>query len=314
MQQTQKKPIVLVTGATGYLGSAFCRSSTANQWNVVRGGRLAPPNARQDWIAYGNLGSSPIDSGLLKGVDIVVHFAGKAHVEPTDEAIAAARLSNVEGTRDLVEASAEAGARRFVFISSALVLEGSVDQDGWVNDDSTPKPISPYGQLKCEAEQIVRETAETTGMEWVIVRPPMVYGPGSPGNLKRLVQLISTRLPLPLASAKAPKSFIFVDNLISALEVLLDHPAVCNQTLLIADDETMSTADLIRSIAACQGQNARLFPVPQNLLRGLARLANRTNDVDRLFKPLALDASQIKQLTGWKPPYSSQEGLARTLR
>ena len=308
------KQSILVTGATGYLASALCGAISQAYWNVLRGGRIALSTQEVNWLAYGDLGQKPLVNGLLAGIDIVVHFAGKAHVEPTTKAIATARISNVEGTRYLVEASAEAGVRRFIFISSALVLEGSIDDAGWINDDCIPNPKSVYGQLKSEAEEIVRDVSEAAGMEWVIVRPPMVYGPRSPGNLKRLIQLVATGLPLPLASAAAPKSFVFVDNLISALKILLDHPAVGNQTLLVADNEALSTAELIRTIAACNGQSPRLFPFPQKLLRAIAGLANRSSDIDRLFKPLALNASRIKTLTGWEPPYTAQEGLVATLQ
>lgn len=313
-QNRWSRKTVLVTGANGYLGSAFSNAISGGPWDVVRGRRFLPQHREQSWLSYGDLGTTRFEADQLKTISHVIHFAGQAHVGPTPEAIAVARTSNVEGTRQLVKASAKAGVKRFIFISSALVLEGSTNVAGWIDDLSNIAPTSVYGQLKAEAEEIVRDVAEANRMEWVIVRPPMVYGPGSPGNLGRLIRLVLRGLPLPLATATAPKSFIFVENLISALTVLLEHPAALNQKFLVADNEIISTAQLIKLIAECREQPTRMFPCPQSLLRFVVNFAKQGRDVDRLFKPLAVDAWRIKRLTGWHPPYATLEGVRATLQ
>jgi nucleoside-diphosphate-sugar epimerase len=306
---------VLVSGSTGYLGGLCVRALGDAGFKVRSGTRCPmPTKAGHEWVVYGDLSDHPRLDDAVSGCDAVVHFAGHAHVPETASGIEQAQRTNVTGTVNLATACAEAGVKRFVFISSALVVAGSRDPDGCITDGSRPLPQTAYARSKAQAEQKLRELCEWYGMDWVILRPPMVYGPRSPGNFHRLLRLVDLGLPLPLGRATGRKSVIFVDNLLSAVNAVLLHPQAQNSAFLVGDAEITSTADLIEQMAAALARPARLLPLPQSVCRGLGKLIGREPDIDRLFEPLYFGLDDIANRIGWGPPVRQPDGIAATVQ
>lgn len=233
--------------------------------------------------------------------------------EEAADPLAEFRRVNVEGTLRLAWQAAEAGVRRFVFVSS-IKVNGEHSQPGQpFTADQTPAPGDPYGVSKMEAEQGLRVLARETGMEVVIIRPPLVYGPGVKANFLAMMRWLQRGVPLPLGGVtENRRSLVFLDNLIDLIVTCIDHPAAANQTFLVSDDEDLSTAALLRRMAAALGRPARLIPVPAGLITLGARLIGRPGIAQRLCGSLQVDIGKTKSLLGWVPPVSVDEGLRRT--
>ena len=305
---------VFVTGATGYLGGHCARVLEQAGFRVRRGARRPPPHINgQDWFCYGDLAEKPQFREAVDGCNTVVHFAGPSQSGGSAQEIAHSRRVHVEGTSSLAAACASAGVGRLVFISTALVLAGSRNAAGRIDDLSPPRPLTPYACHKSEAEAALRAQPETSGTSFVILRPPMVYGPGAPGNFRRLMRLVASGLPIPLGLATAPKSFIFIDNLMSAIMLAMTHENACGSAFLIADAEETSTAELIRLMASAMQRPARLLPVPATMLRAFFKVAGRTSEIESLLQPLAIDSKGIASRLGWCPPVTLENGVARTV-
>jgi nucleoside-diphosphate-sugar epimerase len=221
------------------------------------------------------------------------------------------RAVNVQGTLNFARQAAAAGVKRFVFLSSVKVNGESTD--GWVQfaRDDEPAPEDAYGLSKWEAEQGLWQIAYQTGMEVIVVRPPLVYGPGVKGNFARLLKLVHSGVPLPLAAVNNRRSFIGLDNLVDLLIHCVDHPKAAGQTLLVSDNHDLSTPELLRMIANAMERPARLFPMPVPLLRLAGRALGRLNEVDRLVGSLQVDSSRTRSLLDWTPPVSVEEGIRR---
>jgi nucleoside-diphosphate-sugar epimerase len=305
---------VLVTGATGFLGRAVVEALVRAGHDVVRGARATPAGAREAWVGYGDVGPDTRWEEALAGIDTVVHLAGLAHLADAMAATAAATFArvNAEGTARLAEAAARCGVRRFVLMSSALVHGRSSPGRPFTEDDM-PAPQTPYARSKLDAEARLTQAARASALEWVILRPPMVYGPGARGNFRRLVRLVRAGVPLPLGAATAAKSFIGIDNLADAVVRAVEHPRAANETFLIADAETTSTVGLVRLIAAALGRRVWTPRVPPALLRAALGVVGRDRDLQRLLDPLELDSSRIRALLGWSPPVSLAEGVRRAV-
>jgi nucleoside-diphosphate-sugar epimerase len=218
---------------------------------------------------------------------------------------------NVEGTLKLARHAADAGVKRFLFISSIGVNGTFTYRSRRFARDDVPFPTENYAVSKWEAEQGLWEIASQTGMEVVVVRSPLVYGPGVKGNFARLLDLVRSGVPLPLASVNNRRSFIGLDNLADLLIRCVDHPRAAGQTLLASDGQDLSTPELLRMIAKAMGRSARLFPVPVSLLRLAGRVLGRLNEVDRLVGSLQVDSSATRELLGWTNPVSVEEGIKR---
>ncbi len=307
-----KRPRVLVTGASGYLGRRAALALAEDGVSVVRGARLPHSVEGEAWVAYGDLGGNCDLEAVVAGCDAVVHFAGLAHVPPGRDSATKARAVNAFGTERLAVAAARAGVKRFVYISSAQV-HGAASPKGPLRETDEPRPADVYAASKLEAEHLLREVCDTHGLSAVILRPPMVYGPSSPGNFGRLVRIIAIGLPLPLAQANAPKSFIGVDNLCSAVARATLDARAANQTFLVSDNETLSTAQLATRIAALLGRTPRMMPVPERTMRLLGRIARRSRGIERLFDPFVIDTAHIRRTLNWAPPVSLDEGLLRAV-
>ena len=323
--------IVLVTGASGFLGSALCASFRA-QGHMVRAAVRCPDSMSSadglDVVAVGELGAQTDWSAALPGVDCVIHCAARAHVmhETEADALAAYRAVNVEGTRRLAEQATAAGVRRLVYLSSIKVNGESTDglprPFGALNNDGSPcfarddeaSPEDPYGVSKWEAEQALWVVAANTGLEVVVVRPPLVYGLGAKGNLARLLKLVRLGVPLPLGMVLNQRSLIGLDNLVDLLIRCVDHPAAAGQTLLVSDGEDVSTPDVLRHMAAGLGCSVRLLPVPVRLLRMAGRVLRKQAELDRLVGSLQIDSRHTRELLNWSPPVSVAEGIRRMVQ
>ncbi len=305
----------LVTGATGFIGAALVRRLAERGEGIRAAVRHPAHKVHSDieTVIVGDIGPATDWSPALRGVDAVVHLAARAHVvaERAPGAYEVYRQVNALAALRLAEAAAAAGVRRFVFMSSARV-HGSRTTGTPFRESSPLAADDPYGSSKAEAERGLAEVAARTGLELVILRPPLVYGPGAGGNFARLAALIARGIPLPLASVRNRRSLVFLGNLIDATVRCMDDPAAAGETFLVSDGEDVSTSDLIRRIGRALHRPARLVPVPPSLLRLAGALTGRSADVARLLDDFVVDSSHLRQTLAWYPPLGLDEGLART--
>jgi nucleoside-diphosphate-sugar epimerase len=303
---------VLVTGANGFVGRAVCEALAVQGRRVRRATRTLAPGA-SDVVAVGEIGPDTDWRAALDGVQCVVHLAARTHVlrEQAPDALAEYRRVNVEGTRALAEQAARAGVGRMVFMSSIKVNGESADQPYTERD--APRPEDAYGISKWEAEQALARVADTGHLEAVVLRPPLVYGPGVRGNFLRLLKLVARRMPLPLASLANRRSLIHVGNLADAVTRAIDAPRAAGHTYLLSDQD-VSTPDLVRALARALGVEPRLLPCPLTILRAGAVLAGRQADLARLAGSLRVDSSAARRELGWQPRVDLAQGLAETAR
>ena len=305
---------VLITGANGFVGRALC-SHLADAGIAVRAAVRAGAPDVVDAVVVGEIGAATDWSPALEGVTHVVHLAGRAHVlrETAQDAEAAFRAVNLEGTRRLAEEAAARGVRRLVFVSSVKACAESTSGPP-LTEQSTPHPEDAYGRSKLDAEQALLRIAGSTNLEVAILRPPLVYGPGVQANFLRLMQLVDRGVPLPLGSVRNRRSLVYRGNLASAIECCLTHPAAAGETFFVSDGEDVSTPELIRRLAVAIERPTRLWPMPVWLLRSAARLAGMNSQVGRLVGSLVVDGSKIRTVLGWNPPFNLDQGLRDTAK
>lgn len=307
---------VLVTGATGFVGSFLCSRLLAGGYSV-RGTLLdsEPTSALVhgvEGVEVEPLGAHTRWSQALMGVDTVIHLAARVHVmdDPSSDPLAIFRMVNVDGTIRLARESVTAGVRRLLFISSIKV--NGEESDTPYSADSPPNPSDPYGISKWEAEQALRQIEKETGLKVVIVRPTLVYGPGVKANFLNMMKAVHRGIPLPLDSITNKRSLIYVENLVDALVTCATHPAAAGQTYLVSDVEHVSTPELIRRTAAALNVPVRLSPFPVPLMRLIGKIAGKSAAVNRLAGSLTVDDLKIRHELGWQPPFSMEEGLSET--
>ena len=305
---------VLVTGASGFVGCAVWQRLN-NMSGVQAVGCVRRADAFSDTnaaiVTVGDLSSQTDWTVALAGADAVVHLAARVHVmrDTVRDPLAEFRRVNTEGTLNLARQAAAAGVKRFVFISS-LKVNGEVTQPGHAfTEADVSSPQDAYGQSKQEAEQGLRQIASTTGMEVVIIRPPLVYGPGVKANFASLMRAVQRGWPLPLGAVLNQRSFVALDNLVDLIVTCITHPRAANQTFLVSDGKDLSTPDLIKRMARAMNRPARLMPVPVWALKAGASLLGKGDEVQRLCGNLQVDISKSRTLLGWNPPISVDEGL-----
>jgi nucleoside-diphosphate-sugar epimerase len=303
---------ILVTGASGFIGSALCRA-LLGRGHAVRAMVRSPgaPEARADGvqqITVPDIAGEFDPSAVLRGVDVAVHLAGVAHRD-SDEA--QMRRVNVDATRRLAEAAA-GSVRRFVFLSSVKVHGEGSGTGAYVEAD-TCRPEDRYGRSKFEAELALMDIASRTEMEVVLIRPPLVYGPRVRANFLRLLGWIDSGLPLPLAGVRNRRSLVYLGNLVDAIIRCTEHPAA-RGPFLFADEASVSTPDLVSRIARALGRPARLFSVPSSLLSMAGAITRSRGDIRRLIGNLVVDTSRACRLLDWRPPCTLDEGLDETAR
>lgn len=310
-------PAILITGASGFVGRALCAKMLAAGWQVY--GTLLPSESTAalvlgvDPVVIEPLGPETHLRHVLIGIDIVVHLAARVHVirETSSEPIYDFRRTNTLGTTNLAREAAEHGVKRLVFMST-IGVNGDNSFNKPYTEVDTPHPHNPYSVSKYEAELALKEISKKTGMDIVIIRAPIIYGPRNPGNFLSLLEVVNKEVPLPLASVNNSRSLIYVGNLVSALAICATHPFAAGQTYLVSDCEDVSTPELISRVAIALGVPARLFPFPVCLMHAVGRLTGKYAAVNRLTGSLTVDSSKIRQDLGWLPPFTMEEGLRDT--
>lgn len=298
---------VFVTGANGFLGRALC------PYMVTLGHEVLPAVRRPSGIAGEIIVHDKVAwKAALRGCDSVIHLAARAHVmqEKESDPLQAFRANNVTTTIDLANCAVEAGVRRFVFMSTVKVNGEETAPGCSFRPDDPADPQDPYAISKWEAEQRLLEIAQRTGLEVVIIRPPLVYGPGAKGNFASLLKWVKNGIPLPLGSVHNRRSMIALDNLVNFTTLCADidaSPNAMGQVFLVSDGEDISTAELLRRVAKAYRCNSRLFSVPVDVLRLAARWMGMSSHADRLIGSLVIDDSNARQMLGWCPPFSMDE-------
>lgn len=306
---------VFITGADGFIGSALCAQLEASGYRVLRGiqPRDGAPASTEYPVLAIDIGPDTNWDGVLQGVDSIIHLAARVHIlrETETDPLAAFRRVNTAGTERLACAAAQQGVKRLVFISTIGVHGSSTPTGNPFSELSSIAPHSPYAQSKWEAEQALRQIEQETGLEVVIVRPPLVYGPGVPGNFVRLLNWVYRGIPLPVSAVSNQRSFAALDNLVDFLRVCVEHPDAAGQVFLISDTERVSTPDLVHRLAQALDRPARLFPCPLPLLRLLGSVSGRRQSIDQLIGSLTVDSSKARQQLNWQPVMLMDDELAQ---
>lgn len=306
---------VLVTGGTGFIGARLVERLLADGRHSVRIAVRSPHQQQQPEVRVFPVGDISADTdwrACLVAGGVVIHTAARAHVlhDTAGSPLQEFRRVNVEGTLRLASQAINAGVRRFVFLSS-IGVNGSGTPLAPFDENSPPAPHADYARSKLEAEQGLQALVRHTGMELVIVRPPLVYAGHAPGNFQRLLRLVYSGLPLPLGRIENRRSLIALDNLVDFLVCCIEHPGAADQLFLVADDEDISTPEMVRHIAAGMGLPDRLWPVPNALLELGARLLGYSSMYSQLCGSLCIDSNKATRLLGWRPGIAPGQALQR---
>lgn len=304
---------VLVTGGTGFVGQSLVTTlASMPDMEPVAAVRQSSGSGGSDAMAIGTIGVDAPPS--LIGFDAIVHCAARVHVMHDESAdpLAEFRRTNVGGTVALAERAAADGARRFIFLSSVKVNGEGTEPGKPYRPDQAPAPVDPYGISKHEAETALAEISRRTGMDVVIIRPVLVYGPGVKGNFLSLLGWLNKGIPLPLAGVRNSRSMVSIANLCDLIATCLVHPAAAGRIFYAADAHGLSTTELLATLGRHMDKPARLFPFPSAILGAAAGLISRRPQFDRLFGSLEVDLAENKQVLGWVPPQASDDGLRLT--
>ncbi len=303
---------ILVTGATGFVGQGLTQALAARGMPWLGIARRASNGV----LAGPELGPEADFVPFLQGARAVVHLAARVHVmnETDTQAEQAYERANVQGTLRLAEQAVAAGVKRFVFVSSVKVL-GEATLPGQLFTHNSPlAPQDAYGRSKARAEQALRALAARTGLEVVIIRPPLVYGPGVGGNFAQLIRVVRRRLPLPMGGIRNQRSLVSRSNLVDLIMHTLEHPAAPGKAWLVSDGQDVSTPELLQALGQALGQRLWLPPVPEGVLRAVGRALGRQAALDRLCGSLQVDISATREQLGWTPPVTMQEALREAVK
>ncbi|MDB4888764.1 MAG: galE [Gemmatimonadetes bacterium] len=309
---------VLVTGASGFVAGAVVRRGAMDGSLAIRAA------TRQDGGAFPSnvervLVDAPFEqhdwTSALADVHVVVHAAARVHImrDSSSDALSEFRRINVEGTMNLARRAAKAGVRRLVFLSTIKVNGERTTRERPFTPDDLPAPVDPYGLSKLEAEIALRQLASDSGMEVVIIRPVLVYGPGVKGNFRSLLRWVRRGIPLPLGSIENRRSLVALDNLVDLILLSVRHPAAANQTFLVSDGNDVSTTELLYRLADAMHVSPRLFPVSERVLYWLAALVRRSGEAERVIGSLCVDIAKTRAMLGWTPPQKMDVALRQTV-
>ncbi|RRW66750.1 NAD-dependent epimerase/dehydratase family protein [Pseudomonas fluorescens] len=308
-------PKVLVTGASGFIGEALI-------FRLLMDKRFTPIAAsRKSTRLLGLCRVVPFDLNAPRSIpsladfSVIIHCAARVHVmdESAVNALSEFRKVNVDGTLRLATQAAECGVKRFIFISSVKVNGERTFPGKPFAASDTPAPVDPYGVSKCEAEEGLRRLSSMNNMEIVIVRPPLVYGPGVKANFERMLSWLSKGLPLPLGAIHNKRSLVAVDNLVDLLVTCIDHPAAANQTFMVSDGEDLSTTQMLRRLSTALGKTSLLMPLPRRLLILVGRLIGKKASAQRLCESLQVDIGDTCARLSWHPPVTVEKAMRATV-
>ena len=307
---------VLITGSTGFVGAALVKQlaslmtcqvrALVRSKGVVFAESVTPVYVGSDYLTSGNV--------PLSGVDVLIHCAARVHVmsDASSDPLSEYRKINVDGTLNLAKQAAQSGVKRFIFISS-IKVNGEETQVGTpFTAEDIPAPSDPYGVSKMEAEQQLMSLGKEIGMEIVVIRPVLVYGPGVKANFRSMMNWLNKGWPLPLGAIRNQRSFVALENLIDLIITCIEHPGAANQVFLASDGYDMSTTQLLKQLGEALGRPARLIPVPVSILVRAASLLGRRSAAQRLCGSLQVDIQKSRDLLGWSPPSTVENALRKT--
>jgi len=311
---------VLITGASGFIGRHLC-TALKEKGYFVRGAvrsNVHNVSGADEYVQVGDINESTGWQQALAGVDTVVHLAARVHIKSDShkgrDSHFLFRKVNVLGTEHLARMAAKAGVKRFIFISSVKV-NGEGSPVPYTEKDA-PEPQDAYGVSKMEAEQALASVAAETGLEVVILRLPLVYGPGVKANFKNLMKIAGAGWPLPFKGINNRRSFLYVGNLADAISTCITHPRAVGETFMISDCADISTPDLIKMIAGAMNSkkgDSHLFYLHPSILKALCKIVGKSEELEKLTGSLIVDSSKIRNLLGWKPPFTMEEGIRETV-
>ena len=309
-------PRILITGANGFVGRALCDAALA-RGSIVRAATRNPCNVddRIESVVVGAIDGETDWTIALRDVDVIIHLAARVHVmrESAIDPLAEFRLVNTAGTAHLARSAVAAGVLRLVYVSTIKVNGEETPTERRYSELDTAAPQDAYGVSKWEAEQALHKVSLASGLEVVIVRPPLVYGAGVKGNFAQMMRAVARGIPLPFASVNNRRDLLYVGNLVDALLVCATHPAAAGQTFLLSDGEPVSTAELLRRLAQAMNVPGRVFPFPVGLLKLSGKWTGKSAQIERLLGSLQIDSGKIRRELNWQPPYCLQQGLSATV-
>jgi nucleoside-diphosphate-sugar epimerase len=307
---------ILVTGANGFVGSQLSETLAKSGHEVRNTARsLASNSSTTRELITCDLESVDNLDHLTTGCDAIVHLAGRAHVMSDNPATSESLYvsANVDVTRKLAQSAARTGVKRMILMSSVKVNGESTTINTPFTAQDIPNPQDPYGRSKTQAEQALWEITSTSDLEGVVIRPPLVYGPGVRANFASLIGIVGRGLPLPLGSIQNKRSFVSLDNLVDLISTTVQSPNAAGNTFLVSDGHDLSTPELVRSIASALDQSPKLFPFPSALLKLAATASGKRGAYDRLCGSLTVDIALTKQKLSWTPPFTVQDSMQRTV-
>ena len=307
---------LLITGANGFLGRYLCEEAK-NLGFAVRAATRVPFSFSEgiENFVIGNIDASTDWTKSLLNCDVVIHLAARVHVMHSNkiDSLNEFRRVNVLGTKQLAKSAAMNGVKRFIYVSSIHVNGLFTENNNSFSEKDIPKPCNDYSISKWEAEIVLKAIAEEANLEIVIIRPPLIYGLGAPGNFDQILRVLKKNIPLPFVRVKNKRDFIYVKNLVSVLLVCTIHPKAAGQLYLVCDGQAISTANLLEILSKALGNSAKMFGVPLWILRLIGTIVGKSSEIQKLLDSLQINSSKIRSDLGWIPPYKLQEGLKESV-
>ena len=308
---------ILITGASGFIGKSLASklNTMALPYRCAIRHSATCSDSEKNTVSVGNIDGTTDWQSALNNIKVVVHLAARAHimVDSFTDPLAEFKKINTDGTLNLARQAARAGVKRFIFVSTIKVNGETTSGSAAFTEKSRPVPQDPYGISKLEAETGLQSIADETGMEVVIIRPPLVYGPGVKANFFSLMKLADNSLLLPFGAINNSRSMVYVGNLVDFIVRCIDHPAAANQIFLVSDNNDLSLAMLVRILRISLGRPLRLLSFPPGLFRCIALLLGKARMVEKLIGDLQIDSTKARNLLGWEPPHSVEQGIRATV-